>query len=132
MAWYVVFFGLSLGYGIDAGAAEGLMKGPHVNALQSPAYRDPPTSCVQVAFLETIKFYQKQISPIGGDRCGFRPSCSRYGYSAVTTQGPFVGLMMTGDRLIRCNIWKKPGPDYYLLPYGRLYDPLSSNLLVDK
>ena len=108
------------------------MKGPHADTRQSSSTREPPTSCVQVAFLESIKFYQKWISPIGGDRCGFRPSCSRYGYAAVATQGPLVGLMMTGDRLTRCNIWKKPGPDYLLLPNGRLYDPPSNNLLLEQ
>ncbi|MFH0997561.1 MAG: membrane protein insertion efficiency factor YidD [Pseudomonadota bacterium] len=105
------------------------MKGPH--NLQSSSTRELPTSCVQIAFIESIKFYQKRISPIGGNRCGFRPSCSRYGYEAVTTQGPIMGIMMTGDRLTRCNIWKSPGPDYFLLPNGRLYDPLSNNLLVE-
>ncbi|MBI5589256.1 MAG: membrane protein insertion efficiency factor YidD [Deltaproteobacteria bacterium] len=108
------------------------MKGPRAGTLQPSPARKPPTSSVQIAFLESIKFYQKWVSPIGGDRCGFRPSCSRYGYTAITTQGPVVGLMMTGDRLIRCNIWKSPGPDYFLLPNGRLYDPLSNNLFVDK
>jgi hypothetical protein len=39
---------------------------------------------------------------------------------------------MTADRLTRCNIWKEPGPDYFLLPNGRLYDPISNNLLVEK
>ncbi len=125
----VLTFWLALGVGIAAGASEAPMKGPHADTRQSSATREPPTSCVQIAFLESIKFYQKWISPIGGDRCGFRPSCSRYGYAAVATRGPFTGLMMTGDRLTRCNIWKEPGPDYVLLPNGRLYDPLSNNLL---
>ncbi|GEM_PF-3711600 len=100
--------------------------------LQSASAHEPPTSSAQIAFLEFIRFYQKWISPIGGDRCGFRPSCSQYGYEAIATQGPVVGIMMTGDRLTRCNIWKSPGPDYFLLPNGRLYDPISNNLLVDK
>jgi putative membrane protein insertion efficiency factor len=117
--------------GISAGTSKGPMQGPHADNLQSSSTREPPTSCVQIAFLESIKFYQKRISPIYGNRCGFRPSCSRYGYEAVTTQGSIMGIMMTGDRLTRCNIWKSPGPDYFLLPNGRLYDPLSKNLLEE-
>jgi len=131
LAVCVHIFWFAIGSGICAGASKGPMKGPHADTLQAASTREPPTSSVQIAFLESIKFYQKWISPIGGDRCGFRPSCSRYGYEAVTTQGPIVGLMMTGDRLTRCNIWKKPGRDYFLLPNGRLYDPLSKNLLVE-
>lgn len=107
------------------------MKGPPALHGHKPSAASSPTSCVQIAFIESIRVYQKWISPIGGDRCGFRPSCSRYGYAAITSQGPVVGLMMTGDRLMRCNIWKKPGADYYLLPNGRLFDPLSDNLLFD-
>ena len=107
------------------------MKGPPARLQQpAPALQDE-TSCVRIAFLQAIKFYQKWISPIGGERCGFRPTCSRYGYAAIHEQGPAVGLMMTGDRLMRCHIWKKPGPDYTPLPNGRLFDPLSRNLLSE-
>jgi len=114
------------------GASKDPMNGPQTGIRQPPVIREPPVSSVQIVFLESIRFYQKWISPTGGDRCGFRPSCSRYGYMAVTTQGPIKGLMLTGDRLIRCNIWKEPGPDYFLLPNGRLYDPLSKNLIEDE
>ena len=107
------------------------MKGPRTAIRQTSSMPEIPTSCMQIAFQDTITFYQHWISPIGGNRCGFRPSCSRYGYTAVSTQGPVLGLMMTGDRLMRCNIWKSPGPDYFLLPNGRLFDPISKNLLID-
>jgi len=132
LALCAVFFLFAPTSGIYAGFTEGPMKRPHVDTQTSSSTRKSPTSCVQVVFLESIKFYQKWISPIGGDRCGFRPSCSKYGYSAVATQGPIVGLMMTAERLTRCNIFKKPGPDYFLLPNGRLYDPLSNNLIMEK
>jgi uncharacterized protein len=108
------------------------MKGPQVGSRPPSSIQELPTSSVGIVFLESIRFYQKWISPIGGERCGFRPSCSRYGYAAIQTWGPLVGLMMTGDRLTRCNIWKRPGPDYLLLPNGRLYDPPSNNLLFER
>jgi hypothetical protein len=38
---------------------------------------------------------------------------------------------MTADRLTRCNIFKVPGPEYHLLPDGRLLDPVSANTLND-
>jgi len=91
------------------------------------------TSCVKLAFLGVIRLYQKRVSPIGGpDRCGFRPSCSAYGYTAIEEEGPVTGLLMTADRLMRCNLFKRPGADYTLLPYGKLYDPPSKNLLFDR
>jgi len=114
-----------------AGSSKQSMKGPCTDSHLNPAISELPISCMKIAFTESITFYQKWISPVGGDRCGFRPSCSRYGHMAVTIQGPVVGLMMTGDRLIRCNIWKEPGPDYFLLPNGRLFDPITKNILVD-
>ena len=127
---FLFFFLVAYGSDIGAGNTNQLMKGPHTDNRQKFSTHPPPTSCIRIAFLESIKFYQQWISPIRGDRCGFRPSCSRFGYTAVTTEGPVMGLMLTGDRLIRCNIWKEPGPDYFLLPNGRLFDPLSKNLLV--
>ena len=91
------------------------------------------TSSVRLVCLGAIKFYQQWISPIGGDkRCGFSPSCSAYGYKAIQAQGPTIGVLMTADRLIRCNLWKSPGPDYTLLPNGSLYDPPSKNLLSEE
>ena len=132
LAMCLVTVWFARGFCSFAGASEARMKGPHVGPAQPSSTQELPTSSVKIAFLESIKFYQKWISPIGGDRCGFRPSCSRYGYAAIRSQGPIVGLMMTGDRLTRCNIWKRPGPDYIRFPDGKLYDPPSNNLLLEE
>ena len=113
--------------------SQGMMKGPpREQAHRTEAARNLETSAVSLAFLGTIGFYQKRISSIGGpDRCGFRPSCSAYGVMALKEQGSLIGLMMIGDRQIRCHIWKKSGPDYSLLPNGKLFDPPSKNLVFD-
>ena len=109
------------------------MKGPKEKGPDRNVSREIETSSVKFVFLGTIRGYQKRVSCIGGiDRCGFRPSCSIYGYSAIKEEGPLIGLLMTADRLTRCNIFKKPGPGYTLLPNGKLYDPPSKNLLFDK
>jgi putative component of membrane protein insertase Oxa1/YidC/SpoIIIJ protein YidD len=50
----------------------------------------------------------------------------------VQHHGALQGVMMTVDRLTRCNIFKQPGPDYYLRPDGRLYDPVAANLLKER
>jgi putative membrane protein insertion efficiency factor len=109
------------------------MKGPREELRVPEKALIPETSSVGVAMHGLIHFYQDFISSAGGpDRCGFRPSCSRYGYQAIQEQGPLVGIMMIGDRQTRCNIFKEPGPDYPLLPNGKLYDPVSNNLLFKK
>lgn len=79
-----------------------------------------------------IRFYQNIISPTQTGRCGFHPSCSTFGMQAVERYGPLRGVMMTADRLTRCNFFKEHGPDYLLRPDGRLYDPVSANLLLEK
>jgi len=110
------------------------MKGPREKvAYQHNVDRAVEISCVKLAFLGAIRLYQKRVSSIGGpDRCGFWPSCSAYGYTAIEEEGPVTGLLMTADRLTRCNLFKGPGPDYTLLPNGKLYDPPSKNLLFDR
>jgi putative membrane protein insertion efficiency factor len=113
--------------------SEFTMKGPREELRVPDRAYEPETSSVGVAMHGLIHFYQDFISSAGGpDRCGFRPSCSRYGYQAIQEQGPLVGIMMIGDRQTRCNIFKEPGPDYPLLPNGKLYDPVSNNLLFEK
>jgi len=109
-----------------------MMKGPKEKRPDSAVGQEVETSCMKLAFLGAIRLYQKRVSAIGVDRCGFRPSCSAYGYTSIKEQGPLIGLLMTADRLTRCNIWKEPGSDYTLLPNGKLYDPPSKNLLFDR
>ncbi len=115
-------------------ASDLAMKGPRKRVLyHQNVDRAVETSCVKLVFLGAIRLYQKRISSTGGpDRCGFRPSCSAYGYTAIEEEGPLIGLLMTADRLTRCNLFKGPGPDYTLLPNGKLYDPPSKNLLFDR
>lgn len=108
------------------------MKGPEEKMNNPKHDQDIETSSIRISFLGAIKFYQNTISRIGGtDQCGFRPSCSAYGYSAIKEQGSVIGIIMTADRLTRCNIWKKTGEDYILLPNNKLFDPASRNLLFE-
>lgn len=108
-----------------------MMKGPGESVRASERVEELQTSSVRVAMLGMIGIYQRFVSPVGGvDRCGFRPSCSNYGRQAILDQGPVVGVMMIGDRLTRCNIFERHG--YMRLPNGKLYDPVSENLLFEK
>ena len=108
------------------------MKGPGAPPHGPPASgQDLETSAVKLVFLGAIELFQKRISPTDGPRCGFSPSCSAFGREAIGGHGPVRGVMMTADRLLRCNIWKEPGVDYFLLPNGRLFDPVSRNLMIE-
>jgi hypothetical protein len=93
------------------------------------AIEDSP---VKLAMRGAIRFYQVAVSGINPDRCGFRPSCSAFAAMSIREYGPVTGIMMTADRLMRCNIWKKPGPGHLLLPGGKLLDPPWQNLLTER
>jgi putative component of membrane protein insertase Oxa1/YidC/SpoIIIJ protein YidD len=116
----------------EGSASDFTMKGPKEKAVHSGGSQKIETSCLTIAFLGGVQFYQGWISPVRGIECGFRPSCSHYSRLSIQEQGPVIGLMMTADRLTRCHIWKSPGPDYFLLPNGKLFDPPSRNLLFDR
>jgi len=108
------------------------MKGPPLSTPSPPAEQFQPVSAPKEILHKAIEFYRSIISPTQGARCGFYPSCSTFALHAVQHYGAVQGGMMTADRLTRCNIFKKPGPDYYLRPDGRLYDPVEANLLKER
>lgn len=108
------------------------MKGPPSPAAHlHPLPQEPDPSPLKLLALAAITFYRSYISPTQGPRCGFYPSCSAFGLQAVREHGAIRGMMMTTDRLTRCNLLKGPGTDYYLLPNGKLFDPVSRNLLSE-
>lgn len=92
----------------------------------------PETSTVRIMFIRVIDLYRKYLSAVDGPRCGFAPSCYSFARQAVSEYGAVHGVIMTADRLTRCNIFKEPGPDYPLLPDGRLLDPVSANTLNEQ
>ncbi len=73
-----------------------------------------------------LTFYKKLISPLQGKRiCNFSPTCSQFSRQAINKYGFFPGLIMTSDRLLRCN----PSAIQYYDSYytnlidSRVYDP---------
>ncbi len=63
--------------------------------------------------MQLIIFYQKNISPMKGATCRFRPTCSDYSLQAIEKYGVIKGGLKSLWRVLRCN------------PFGRGgYDPL--------
>ena len=108
------------------------MRAPHAGPSSGTQAESLETSPVKPVLLGAIRFFQKYISPLDGPRCVLYPTCSQYGYLAIKKYGVFKGIVMTGDRLIRCNPSRTADHDYQPLPNGRLYDPPAMNAFVDE
>jgi uncharacterized protein len=61
-----------------------------------------------------IRAYQLTISRVLPPSCRFEPSCSQYGYEAISKYGLGRGGWMAARRISRCH------PFYH----GNLYDPV--------
>jgi uncharacterized protein len=116
----MLFLGLIFLQSVAAWAGD--LRGPEAMGQQLSGSEVLETSPLKLGMQGSIRLYQKAVSPVNPDRCGFRPSCSAYGALAVQDHGPFFGLLLTADRLLRCNFWKKPGPFSPLLPDGKILD----------
>ena len=58
-----------------------------------------------------VRFFQIVISPQDGPNCRHIPTCSAYGKQAVIKHGAFLGSIMAGERLLRCNPFYPPERD---------------------
>ena len=58
-----------------------------------------------------IRLYKKFISPLLGDHCRYRPTCSIYMIQAIETHGAAKGLILGTWRILRCNPWSRGGYD---------------------
>ena len=61
------------------------------------------TSELKLAATGLIRLYQKFISSQDAPTCSFSPSCSRFGMACIQKYGVFRGVLLTADRLLRCN-----------------------------
>ena len=61
-----------------------------------------------------IRAYQLTISKVLPSTCRFEPSCSQYGYDAISKYGLARGSWMAAKRISRCH------PFYH----GSLFDPV--------
>lgn len=58
-----------------------------------------------------VRFFQIVISPQDGPNCRHIPVCSVYGRQAVIKHGAFLGSILAGERLLRCNPFYPPEKD---------------------
>ncbi|MDE0482689.1 MAG: membrane protein insertion efficiency factor YidD [Candidatus Poribacteria bacterium] len=61
------------------------------------------TSELKFAATGLIRLYQKFISSQDGPSCNFTPTCSHFGMACIQEFGMLRGILLTADRLIRCN-----------------------------
>lgn len=58
---------------------------------------------LKLAATGLIRLYQKFISSQDSPACNFQPTCSRFGMACIQEYGVVRGILLTADRLLRCN-----------------------------
>ena len=58
-----------------------------------------------------IRLYQQTLSQVMPSTCRFYPSCSEYGYQAISRYGVFRGSWMAVKRILRCHPFNPGGYD---------------------
>ena len=71
-----------------------------------------------------IRLYQIFISSQDGPRCSFVPTCSRFGMTCIEEFGIVRSLLLTADRLLRCN-GSQSGHYHRDEATGKYIDPVS-------
>lgn len=58
---------------------------------------------IKSLFVGAIGFYRRFISPQDLPACNFVPTCSQFSAKAIGQLGALRGILLTADRLQRCN-----------------------------
>ena len=102
---FVVFWGLPT----FAGEAADLTFIRKVNPITMPRaqetvrFNPQAPSELKLVAMGLIRLYQKFISSQDGPSCNFHPSCSHFGMACIHEYGVGRGILLTADRLLRCN-----------------------------
>lgn len=62
---------------------------------------------IKTFFSLLLSLYSNGVSPADGPTCAFAPTCAGYAGIAIHRHGLAEGILLTGDRLMRCNGYDK-------------------------
>lgn len=71
----------------------------------------PASRWPSLGLLSLIQLYKWTLSPLLGQACRYKPSCSAYAAGAIRAHGAWAGSWMAGARLCRCHPWGGAGWD---------------------
>ncbi len=94
-----------------------------VYAQTSPSAENPLSRFL----ISSVRFFQKRISPVDGDRCSMAPTCSHYSLQAIRKHGPLLGFMMSADRIVHEYEEQRFVPAIWDGRSYRFYDPVENN-----
>lgn len=66
---------------------------------------------VSRVLIACVRVYQLTLSPIVGQQCRFRPTCSHYMIGAIEKYGAIRGTAKGIWRILRCNPFARGGWD---------------------
>lgn len=84
----------------------------------------------RLVLMGAVRGYQLTISPLLGPRCKYYPSCSHYGYEALSVHGAAKGSALAAWRVARCNPFSHGGVDDVPAPGQRLFRVHRNNATV--
>lgn len=99
------------------------------NSLESVAANHGQVSEVKLLLLGAIRIYQSAVSSQDMPTCNFEPSCSRFSNLALQRVGLVKGILLSSDRLQRCNGLPGMARHYnFIQPLGKFADPIERYL----
>lgn len=99
------------------------------NSLESVADNHGQASELKLLLLGAIRIYQIAVSSQDMPTCNFVPSCSRFSNLALQRAGLVKGILLSSDRLQRCNGLHGMARHYnFVQPLGKFADPVERYL----
>lgn len=74
---------------------------------------------VSLVLTGSLYGYQNAISPQLSNRCIYHPSCSVFSREIITERGLFPGMILTADRISRCNRISAMDAPQHRLDFGQ-------------
>ncbi len=100
---------------------------PVVASLPSSDKETPRDGPLGRMLISAVRFFQKYISPVDGERCTMIPTCSHYGLQAIRKHGALLGFTMTADRIVHEYEEQRFVPSVWDGRAHRFLDPVENN-----